>query len=635
MESLLQIKNVRINKASKGEANLINLELRRGEIHAIMGEPGAGKTGIAHIMAGLQAPGEGGIYLGDRPVADQPVAIKNPYQSLALGIGVLFENSGLSFIPHLTVKEYLYLWTSRWIISNKKMTARAEQLLEEYEIGVNPNHLYASLSQEERRLVSLLRLLARNPSVLVLDEPSADLSEIRKQHLFRILRKYARKQAGILYLSNQLEEVLQIGDWVTILKNSGTLACFPIEYAKRNPEKIVGVYFGREEQEGPGAGSPSAGSPGGGRHLAGDDEFKDVIDILLHTTELLTSEYELQDLLNLLVEKITAAFKADLCSIILFDEASTNVVENFRYLRSNLPEVELKEKIVRDVIKDGRPLIIHAMKEEESLQFFNQQVAIRSLLCMPIPVRTKMNGAIEVFFTQKKNFVQDEIELLKTFATQVAIAIENTRLLGRSTLLKEAHHRIKNNLQSVISLLLLQFQSKSKKSLETIVWNIIDRIQTIADVHEILSRDEKSIGLINFKNLVHLIVTNYHQKDLPKKIQIDVAMPDWYVSYKTASSLGLIVNELLSNCFEHAFPGGKEGLVRIKLEQNDRDMLLQVSDNGIGLSNELLQMQSPSNSLGLYLVRNLVSHDLRGAIQFENRRGAQVRITFPKQPIHY
>ena len=613
MDSLLQIRNLRINKAGGDDANRINLELRRGEIHAVMGEPGAGKTDIAHILAGLQAPGAGVLTLNG-----QPVTIRNSYHAIDLGIGVLFESGHLSFIPHLTVKEYLYLWTNRWIISNKKLTEKTEQLLAEYEINVAPHCLFSDLSQEERRLISLLRLLARNPTILVLDEPSSSLGEIKKQHLFRILRQYARKQAGILYLSNQLEEVLQIGDWVTVLKNSGTLACFPIEYAKRNPERIVGVYFGREKPEDP------AGNA---------DEFKDVIDILLHTTELLTSEYELQDLLNLLAAKITEAFKADLCSIRLFDEVFTNVVENCRCFRSNLPEIELKEEIIRNVIKGGQPLILNGIKEEEMLQFFDQQVAIRSLLCMPIPVRTKINGAIEVFYTQKKNFGQDDIELLQTFATQVAIAVENTRLLGRSTLLKEAHHRIKNNLQSIISLLLLQFQSKSKKSMETIVWNIIDRIRTIADVHEILSQDEKSIGLINFRNLVNLIVSNYLEKDLPLQIQIAVEIPDWYVSYKTASSLGLIVNELLANCFEHAFPGGKEGNILVKLEPVENQMLLQVADNGIGISNELLQ--NSSNTLGLFLVRNLVSLDLRGAVQFVNKRGAQVRITFPKQQVSY
>jgi two-component sensor histidine kinase/ABC-type multidrug transport system ATPase subunit len=611
LDTLLQFKNIRIDKISKDD-QCINLDLKRGEIHTIMGEPGAGKTGIAQFLAGLQIPTYGTIFLNQ-----QPVQIKSPFQSLALGIGVLFENTSFSYIPYLSVKEYLFLWTNLWIISSRKLAKKTRELLDEYEINIDPNRLFINLNQEERRLIALMRIFARDPSIVVLDEPSSNLSEARKQHLFRIIRKYAEKKKGVLYLSNQLEEILQIGDRVTILKNGATVACHPIEYAKRNPQKILGIYFGREEQV----------------DGTSDDEFKDLIDTLLHTTELLTSEYELQDLLNLLVEKITEASKADACSILLFDEASANVVECFRHSRSNLPEVELKEKIVRDVITSGQPLIIHNMEDAELTKMFHQKVEITSLVCMPITVRTKINGAIQVFYSQKKTFSPEDIELLKTFATQVAIAVENTRLLGRSTLLKEAHHRIKNNLQSIISLLILQLQSKSEKSLEAIVWEIIDRIKTIAGVHEILSQDEKSIGLINFRNLVNIIVSNHNEKDNLNGIQVEIDVSDFYVSYKTATSLGLIVNELLSNCFEHAFPNRKNGRIIVSLSHDENDVKLQVADNGIGLNPDT--MQDFSKSLGLSLIKTLISRDLRGSLRFETNQGTRVSIIFPKQQINY
>lgn len=611
MDTLLQFKNVRIDKVSKDD-QYINLDLKRGEIHAVMGEPGAGKTGITHFLTGLQTPSSGTIYLND-----QPIMIKNPFNSLSLGIGVLLENPSFSFVPSMTVKEYLFLWTNLIIISNKKLSLKTQRLLDEYEINVNPDRLFINLNQEERRLISLMRVIARDPSIVVLDEPSSGLSELRKQHLFRIIRKYVEKNKGVLYLSNQLDEILQIGDRVTILKNRGTIASFPIEYAKRNPGKILARYFGREELN----------------DSSNDDEFKDLVDTLLHTTELLTSEYELQDLLNLLVEKIGEAAKADACTILLVDEESANVVECFRHSRSNLPEVALKEKVVRDVISSAQPLIGVNLEESDLSQLFNQPVAIKSLVCVPIPVRTKIDGVIEVFYSQKKNFNQEDIELLRTFATQVAIAIENTRLLGRSTLLKEAHHRIKNNLQSIISLLLLQIHSKNEKSLEAIVWEIIDRIKTIAGVHEILSQDEKSIGLINFRNLVNIVVTNYNEKDYHDRIKVTIVVADFYVSYKTATSLGLILNELLSNCFEHAFPDGRSGEIVVCLQHDEFNVNFQVTDNGVGINSEIFR--DSSKTLGLTLIKNLVHRDLRGSLECKTGQGLEISITFPKQQINF
>lgn len=607
-EILLKIKTIRIDGISK--KNTINLDLKKGEIHAIMGESGAGKTGLAHILAGLKRIEDGFIY-----VNNQLVDIENSFDALSLGIGVLYDNLNYSRIPHLTVKEYLYLWDEGFFVSNKRLAEKTEKLLQEYEIYVHPDDYIRQLSVEECQLLALMKVLARNPTILVLDEPSSSLSEAKKQHLFRIIRKYCEAENGVLYLSSQLDEILQISDRVTILKGGGTLADFSIESAKRNPEKILGLYFGREKQADP-----------------GDDEFKDLIDTILQTTELLTSEYELQDLLNLLVEKITEITKAEACNILLMDEKSINVMECFHHSRPNLPEIELKDEIVQDVITSGEPLIINSITEAELKKYFPQQVAIKSLICVPIKVRSKINGAVELFYTQKKYFNEEDIQLLMTFATQVAIAVENTRLLGRSTLLKEAHHRIKNNLQSIITLLILQLQKKSEKDLESIVWQIIDRIQTIASVHEILSQDEKGIGLINFHNLIKLILVNYSQKDSQGKVETVIEIDDLYFTYQTATTLGLIVNELLANCFEHAFPDERDGRIILRLQHDDNTVYLQVIDNGVGFKDP----SSSNGNLGLSLVKSLVSKDLRGALEIISEgAGTKVSIVFPKKQINY
>ncbi len=601
---LLRLKNIRLEGVSK-DSNHINLDLERGEIHGIMGESGAGKTGLARILAGLEIPQSGKIFLDSKFVE-----IKNSFDPFAFGMGVLYDNIHYTYIPHLTVKEYLYLWNERFLVSDKRLFEKTKKLLQVYEVNIQPNDLLFNLNTEECQLLALMKVLAKNPRIIVLDEPASRLSENKKNHLFRIIRKYAESQNGVLYLSNQLEEILQIGDRVTILKDGGTLAGFSIDFAKRNPEKVLSVYFGREMQD-------------------DDNEFKGLIDSMLHTTELLTSEYELQDLLNLLVEKITEATKANACSILMLDEKSTTVTECFQHSRSDLPRLDLKEEIVRNVIISGRPLIVNHIKEEELGEFFLQPVNVQSLACVPIRIRNKINGAMEIFYTSKKNITLEDVELLKTFATQVAIAVENTRLLGRSTLLKEAHHRIKNNLQSIISLLILQLQTESEKKLEAIVWQIIDRIKTIASVHEILSQDEREIGLINFANLVKLIIANYNQKTSFGQVETVVEVEDFYVSYRTATSLGLVVNELLANCLEHAFPGGRGGRIDLRLEQDQNFVYFQVADNGIGFDGTC-----SSGTLGLSLVKSLVNRDLRGSLKIVNHLGTQVTVTFPKKQMN-
>jgi two-component sensor histidine kinase len=360
------------------------------------------------------------------------------------------------------------------------------------------------------------------------------------------------------------------------------------------------------------------------------DKHAAVINTILHSTELLTSEYELQDLLKLLAEKITEASKADGSNILLWEDATMNVVECFRHLPQDM-QADLKEDTVREIISEGKPLIVNSIDSRERGRLFQQECDFKAIVCLPITIRTKNNGVIAVFYRQSRNFTQAEIELLMTFANQVAIAVENSRLLGRSTLLKEAHHRIKNNLQSIISLLILQLNTKNPKSYKKIVWQIIDRIKTIANVHEILSKDEQGIGLINFQKLLNLIVANFHEKDRMSKIGIAVDAEDLYVSYRIATSLGLVLNELLTNCIEHAFPTGT-GKIMLYLHHDDRQVVLKVSDNGTGFDQERLQS---SETLGLSLVKSLVNRDLRGTLDISSRMGTKVAIVFSKKHINY
>lgn len=588
----------------------INFDLRPGEIHAMMAESGAGKTGLARILAGLQQPLKGTILLNR-----QPVSIKNPAHAISLGLGVYLNNARYSHITHLKVKEYLFLWSKKLFISNKQLAAMARALLDEYEVNINPDAFVFNLTQEEWSLVFLLMLLARKPANLILDEPGADLSETGKQHLFRILQKY-RNNAGILYLSNQLEEILQVADRVTILKEGATLACFPIETAKKNPGKVLGAYFGHDENE-----SEQLG------------EFQGIIDALLQTTELITSEYELQDLLNLLAQKIAEATRADVCQIYIFNETSRTIVEHFRYTAPGAPEAGLKEQTVGEVIATGEPFVGSDLGEHDLHRLFGRAVPVASVMCVPIYLHKRRGGAVEISYLHKKAIAQTDVDLLKMFATQVAVAIENTRLLGRSTLLKEAHHRIKNNLQSMVSLLLLQLQSNSAKSLERIIWEIVDRIKTIASVHQILSQDERSIGLIDVKTIVTMVIANHKERMDRDRIRIDSNLQDLYISYKTATSIGLLVNELLSNCLEHAFPAQREGTIRIDLYHDDEHIHLRVADDGVGFDESAAA--GSSASLGLTLVKTLVRRELRGNIRFGNAGGTEVRISFPKQQINY
>jgi two-component sensor histidine kinase len=134
-------------------------------------------------------------------------------------------------------------------------------------------------------------------------------------------------------------------------------------------------------------------------------------------------------------------------------------------------------------------------------------------------------------------------------------------------------------------------------------------------------------------NLVNLIISNFNQKETSHRIHFQIELPDLYITYKIATSLGLVVNELLANCFEHAFPEGREGKIMLHLQHNNEMVYLQVMDDGIGFKEE--NIRHSTGTLGLSLMRSLVQRDLHGSIIFEHDKYMKVSISFPKQQINY
>jgi two-component system, sensor histidine kinase PdtaS len=209
------------------------------------------------------------------------------------------------------------------------------------------------------------------------------------------------------------------------------------------------------------------------------------------------------------------------------------------------------------------------------------------------------------------------------------IIIENEKklvsksLLEKETLLKEIHHRVKNNMQLVMSLLSIQAQDETQ--------NITDfmqvsrsRILPMALIHENLYQSE-SLSNVNFKtyteNLIQIIKNALNTNNSTVDIQIDIN--EVYLDVQTAIPLGLIINELVSNAYKYAFPEDRNGLIQIKLIQKKPNSELTISDNGVGIEH----IENQKKTLGLQLVEELV-FQIDGQMNIVNKNGLAYRIRF-------
>jgi general nucleoside transport system ATP-binding protein len=192
----------------------IDFELKRGEIHALLGENGAGKSTLMNVLYGLHQPDEGEILLDG-----EKAEIHSPRQAMNLGIGMVHQHFML--VPVMTVAENLVLGAeprNGLLLDYKAAARRTRELSERFGLAVDPDAKVENLSVGTQQRVEILRALFGGAKVLVLDEPTAVLTAQESQDLFRILRELQAEGTSIVFISHKLNEVLEVSDRVTVLR---------------------------------------------------------------------------------------------------------------------------------------------------------------------------------------------------------------------------------------------------------------------------------------------------------------------------------------------------------------------------------------------------------------------------------
>src|SRR4051812_29545535 len=194
----------------------IDFELRRGEIHALLGENGAGKSTLMNVLYGLHHPDEGEIRLGG-----EPVRIDSSRHAIGLGIGMVHQHFML--VPVMTVAENLVLGAEPHrgpLLDYTAAAARTRELSERFGLAVDPDAKVEDLGVGAQQRVEILRALFRGAKVLVLDEPTAVLTAQESHDLFRVLRALTEEGTSIVFISHKLNEVLDVANRVTVLRRS-------------------------------------------------------------------------------------------------------------------------------------------------------------------------------------------------------------------------------------------------------------------------------------------------------------------------------------------------------------------------------------------------------------------------------
>jgi simple sugar transport system ATP-binding protein len=218
---ILEMKN--IQKAFPGVLanDNISLEIRRGEVHALLGENGAGKTTLMNILFGIYHPDHGEILINGKKTF-----IHSPQDAINEKIGMVQQHFAL--VPSFTVAENVILGLKNFgfIIKTKQVEQQIKELGERYSLPVRPKARVWTLSVGERQRIEILKLLYTGANILILDEPTAVLTPQETRQLFSAIRKLVKEGSSVIFISHKLDEVLEISDRISVLrngKNAGTL----------------------------------------------------------------------------------------------------------------------------------------------------------------------------------------------------------------------------------------------------------------------------------------------------------------------------------------------------------------------------------------------------------------------------
>jgi simple sugar transport system ATP-binding protein len=201
----------------------VDFDVRRGEIHALLGENGAGKSTLMNVLYGLHQPDEGEIRLNG-----EPVTIDSPRRAIRLGVGMVHQHFML--VPVMTVAENLVLGAEPHkgvLLDYRAASARVKELSERFGLAVDPDARVEDLGVGAQQRVEILRALFRGAQVLVLDEPTAVLTAQEAQDLFRVLRALKAEGTAIVFISHKLNEVLDVADRITVLRRGERIDTVP------------------------------------------------------------------------------------------------------------------------------------------------------------------------------------------------------------------------------------------------------------------------------------------------------------------------------------------------------------------------------------------------------------------------
>ena len=238
-EYILEMKDISKSFDKVQVLSNVNLQVRPGEVHVLLGENGAGKSTLIKILSGAYKKEEGEIFL-----EGAPLEIHSPKEAIDKGISVIYQEFNLN--PYVSIYENIFLgkeFRNYGLINTQKAISKAKEYMDIIGLNVDPRVPVASLSVAQKQMVEIIKAISANAKILVLDEPTAAITDKETEKLFEIVQELKKEGLGIIYISHRMQELFEIGDRCTVMRDGEYIKT--LDLCNTNIDELTTLMVGR------------------------------------------------------------------------------------------------------------------------------------------------------------------------------------------------------------------------------------------------------------------------------------------------------------------------------------------------------------------------------------------------------
>lgn len=523
--------------------------------------------------------------------------------------------------PGFTVMDNIFMASPEYgFMTRKIIQKRFDSLMKEADCYI-PNVRVENLTAEQKKMVEVIRCYEEHPQLLIVHELAGSLSYRNLMWANTLFTKLKNSGTTVLYLTSKGEDMLKIGDKVSVLRSGKNLGTFSKEEVLSTPQKTYYLMLGGQTMA-------SLLEP------MNEDENQDFVHTIVSGVKLLSQDSDSENVLKFFMRQVSKSLKA-VNSIVYFSDRNSSKVRFISGVDYHGDELPLIKPDIVKQISSTEELFYTNYLDVHLGDLLNDRMnthLIHTMICIPVKFGDNYLGLLQVYFDDDYAYTQTDKDYLLAIANELAFAIESFRLKGKSVLIQESHHRIKNNLQMIISLMELQKYRLLRTGTDVSsvqvseAWEtVVKQVKSIASIHDMLSKEEETDSIMGVDVIIRAI-KEFYSNDAD--IQTDIVR--CIIPHTRATSLALLVNELISNGVKHA--ERKEGRLTIcmSLRREEDNYFFIYEDNGIGFPDGFEPWKS--TGIGMTIMQSIVEQEFEGSFLCRNHHGgARIEITIPYQ----